>query len=57
MCAIMTAVLLPAWLQNVNNLYSKIVPGFSNLSYRKRLHALNLPSLLYHRRRMDMIMV
>jgi len=35
---------------------TKILPEFLDYSYYKRLTELNLPSLLYHRRRMNMIM-
>jgi len=44
-------------LQRVQRHATKLVPELRQLSYADRLFALNLPSLLYRRRRMDMITV
>ena len=44
-------------IERVQRRATKLVPALRNKSYYDRLVALNLPSLLYHRRRMDMIMV
>ena len=42
-------------LKKVQKRASKLVPDLRQLTYSDRLAALNLPSLLYRRRRMDMI--
>ena len=44
-------------IERVQRRATKIVPALRHLSYHDRLVSLNLPSLLYRRRRMDMIMV
>ena len=44
-------------LEKVQKCATKLVPDLRQLTYSKRLVALNLPSLLYRRRRMDMITV
>ena len=44
-------------LENVQRRGTKIIPGLSNLSYKKRLRALKLPTLAYRRLRGDMIQV
>ena len=43
-------------LEKAQRRATKIVPEFRNYSYYKRLSGFYLPSLLYHGRRMDMIM-
>ena len=42
-------------LEKVQRRVTKLVPELQHLSYDDRLSALNLPSLLYRRRRIDMI--
>ena len=44
-------------LEKVQRRATKLVPELRHLDYTSRLVALNLPSLLYRRRRMDMITV
>ena len=44
-------------LEKVQRRPTKLVPELQHLSYGDRLSALNLPSLLYRRRRIDMITV
>ena len=44
-------------LEKVQRRATKLVPELRDLDYTNRLVALNLPSLLYRRRRMDMITV
>ena len=44
-------------LEKVQKHATKLVPDLRQLTYSDRLVALNLPSLLYRRRRMDMITV
>ena len=44
-------------LEKVQKCAIKLVPDLRQLTYSDRLAALNLPSLLYRRRRMDMITV
>ena len=44
-------------LEQVQRHVTRACPSLSHLSYHDRLMALNLPSLLYRRRRMDMIMM
>ena len=44
-------------LEQVQRRVTKASPSLSHLSYHDRLKTLNLPSLLYKRRRMDMIMM
>ena len=44
-------------LEKVQRRATKLVPELQHLSYGDRLSALNLPSLLYRRRRIDMITV
>ena len=44
-------------LEKVQRRATKLVPDLRPLTYSDRLAALNLPSLLYRRRRMDMITV
>ena len=44
-------------LEKVHRRATKLVPELQHLSYDDRLSALNLPSLLYRRRRIDMITV
>ena len=44
-------------LEQVQRRVTRACPSLSHLSYHDRLMALNLPSLLYRRRRMDMIMM
>ena len=43
-------------LEAVQRRATKLIPSFYNMSYSERLHKLNLPSLLYRRTRMDLIM-
>ena len=42
-------------IENVQKRATKLVPGLRDLSYKERLKALNLPTLLYRRYRGDMI--
>ena len=42
-------------LEKAQRRATKLVPEFKDMSYQQRLEALNLPSLHYRRRRMDMI--
>ena len=44
-------------LENVQRRATKIVPSLKDKPYYDRLVSLNLPSLLYRRKRMDVIMV
>ena len=44
-------------LEKVQRRATKLVPELQHLSYGDRLFAINLPSLLYRRRRIDMITV
>ena len=44
-------------LEKVQKRATKLVPDLRQLTYSDRLVALNLPSLLYRQRRMDMITV
>ena len=44
-----------AQLENAQRRATRLVPDLRDRSYDDRLRALNLPSLLYRRRRMDMI--
>ena len=44
-------------IEKVQRRATRIIPEFRGYSYYDRLKALNLPSLVYRRRRMDMIMV
>ena len=44
-------------LEQVQRRVTRACPSLSHLSYHDRLMALNLPSLLYRRQRMDMIMM
>ena len=44
-------------LEKVQRRATKLVPELQHLSYGNRLSVLNLPSLLYRRRRIDMITV
>ena len=44
-------------LEKVQRRATKLVPELQHLSYDDRISALNLPSLLYRRRRIDMITV
>ena len=44
-------------IEKVQRRATRIIPEFRGYSYFDRLKALNLPSLVYRRRRMDMIMV
>ena len=44
-------------IEKVQRQATRIVPEFSDYSYYDRLKVFNLPSLVYRRRRMDMIMV
>ena len=44
-------------IEKVQRRVTKIVPSLEDKSYYDHLVSLNLPSLLYRRRRMDMIMV
>ena len=43
-------------LEAVQRRATKLIPSFYNLTYSERLQELNLPSLLYRRTRMDLIM-
>ena len=43
-------------LEAVQRTATKLIPSFYNLTYSERLQELNLPSLLYRRTRMDLIM-
>ena len=43
-------------IEKVQRRATKLVGSISNLTYKERLASLNLPSLLYRRRRGDMIM-
>jgi len=42
-------------LEAVQRRAINLIPSFYNISYSERLQQLNLPSLLYHRTRMDLI--
>ena len=44
-------------IEKVQRRATRIIPEFRGYSYFDRLKALNLPSLVYRRRRMDMIML
>ena len=44
-------------IENVQRRATRLTSGMKQLCYHDRLATLNLPSLLYRRRRMDMIMV
>ena len=44
-----------AQLENAQRRATRLVPDLRDRCYEDRLRALNLPSLLYRRRRMDMI--
>ena len=43
-------------LENVQQHATRLIPSFKHMSYLDRLTSLNLPSLLYRRRCMDMIL-
>ena len=43
-------------LENVQRRATKLIPSLQNLPYSQRLQNLNLPSLSYHRNRIDLIM-
>jgi hypothetical protein len=44
-------------IENIQRRATKLIPGFSDLSYEDRLRRLKLPSLSYRRSRGDMIEV
>ena len=44
-------------IEKVQRRATKIIPSLKDKSYHDRLVSLNLPSLLYRRRRMDVIMI
>ena len=43
-------------LEKIQKRATKLIPSLQHLSYLERLQHLNLPSLLYRRTRMDLIM-
>ena len=43
-------------LENVQQRATRLIPSFKHMTYPTRLTSLSLPSLLYHRRRIDMIL-
>ena len=44
-------------IENTQRRATKLLPDFYHLSYEQRLEALNLPTLLYRRKRGDLILV
>ena len=44
-------------LENVQRHATRLIPSFKYMTYPDRLTSLNLPSLLYRRRRMDMLLI